>query len=163
MEVVNRIVLTEEEYQWARSIGLMRIAAARARQGKHRFGWKPTPQQERETIPMSAAAELFVAKSTGRRWLSSGMVPDDPNAGDVEGGLAVRWTPLEHGSLILHEDDADHLTGVLVTGNDRESLAIRGWINVAEGKQRRWWRTNVRHPAYFVRELCRQIEALDKR
>lgn len=99
---------------------------------------------------MSAMSEYFVALETGREWLSSGLVPDAPDDGDVAGGISVRWTVLEHGCLIVHEDEKDHLRCVLVVGPSYP-LRIVGWAYAHEAKKPEFWKTNVRFPAYFVR------------
>lgn len=142
--------MTLEEARRIYRIGAARILAGRARGGQHRFGWAPTWQQARHINGMAAVAEVTVAEWTGRRWLSDGMVPDDPLAGDVEGGLSIRWTPLERGSLIVHEDESLELIPVLVIGTT-PPLTIVGWCPMAEAQDRRYWRTQgVRFPAFFV-------------
>ena len=142
-------VLTVEEAREAYRAGLARSQAGRARSGQHRYGWNPDPAVQRKIDGESAVAELLVAKTLGRRWLSDGLTPDDPDAGDVEGGLQVRWTERRHGCLIVHDEDPDGLICVLVVGNAPEQR-ICGWILTLEAKTQVFWRENVRHPAYFV-------------
>lgn len=159
------VALTLDEARAAYRVGLERHAAARARGGTHLYGWNdPDPAKIRHADCVAAVAEALVAKTLGRPWLSAGLVPDDPRAGDVAGGVHVRHTELERGSLILHESDVDELVGVLVVGVDPRALRVAGWITNADGKDARFWRDDVRHPAYFVpqRELA-PIDELSSR
>lgn len=86
-------------------------------------------------------------------------MPDAPDAGDIEGGISVRWTDLGHGSLIVHEDEVDELIAVLVVGIPPDHR-IAGWLTVAEAKLAGRWRTDVRHPAFFVPQ--RQLRAIEE-
>lgn len=133
----------------AYEVGLERSAAGRRRAGVHRYAWQPTTAEQRHVDGMSAVAEWFVAHTLGRRWLSSGIVPDPVLAGDVEGGISVRWTRRASGCLIIHEDEPNQLRAVLVVGVTWP-LRIAGWFEVGRAKRREWWRDDVRHPAYFV-------------
>lgn len=149
---------------WAYEVGRHRSEASRRQGRRHRHGWTPTPEGQRHTDGMSAQAEWYVAHYLGRRWLSAeSQGPDDPDAGDVEGGIEVRWTELAHGSLIVHDSDKDHLVGALVV-NPQWPLRIAGWFPIHLAKRRCWWRTNVREPAYFVpQELLHGIDGLAAR
>lgn len=142
--------MTLEEARAAYRAGSRRQDASRARNGRHRWNWHPDPKTERLHDGMSAVAEALVAELLGRRWLSSGLVPDDRNAGDIEGGYSVRWTPRPRGSLIVHEDEPLALIPVLVTG-PTWPLEVVGWCPMEEAQDPRYWRTRgVRHPAFFV-------------
>ena len=98
---------------------------------------------------MSAAAEWLVAYILDREWLSDGEVPDGASGEDVDGGISVRWTERRGGSLIIHPDDPAPYS-VLVVGDTLDALLVPGYIPTELGKARRWWRDDVRHPAYFV-------------
>jgi hypothetical protein len=142
--------VTDEQAREAYRIGLRRSRAARARGGEHRYGLTLTDEECDILHGHSAVAEQFVALTTGRRWLSTGDVPDDPDAGDVEGGIGVRWTERDDYSLIVHPEDKDHLLMALVTG-PWPAMTIRGWRYCDECKEQRWWRVQgVRWPAFFV-------------
>jgi hypothetical protein len=131
----------------AYKVGLRRSEAARVRGGTHRYGWKPSTNSQRYVDGMSAAAEWMIAEATGREWLSNGLVPD-PSSEDVSGGISVRWTERDNGSLIIHpHDDAPY--SALVTG-DNWNLRVRGYIHTEVGKNKNFWRDDVRSPAYFV-------------
>ena len=129
-------------------IGQRRNKSAGERGAKHLYGYEPDSKEESNTHAESAVSEAMVAEATGRRWLSVG---DERDAGgeDVEGGIGVRWSPLIHGSLIIHPEDLDHLKMALVTGNAPNGI-IRGWYWVGQGKKPEWWRSDVRWPAFFV-------------
>lgn len=137
------------EAEQAYQIGLRRSAAAKARGSVHRFGWSPDPEAQRHVDGMSAVAEWVVAQHLGLEWTSQGLTPDAPEAGDIEGGISVRWTPRATGSLIVHEDEPDLLRCVLVVNEDWP-LRIAGWLPASRAKDPEWWRTDVRHPAFFV-------------
>src|SRR5215471_11869791 len=106
--------MTLDQAREAYRYGVARSAAARRRNGVHRFGWHPSPREQRHIDGMSAVAEYFVALETGRTWTSSGTTPDVTDAGDVDGAISVRWTSRHNGCLIVHEDEAPHLRAVLV-------------------------------------------------
>lgn len=151
-------MLPRDSARAAYQIGLLRSMAGRGRAGTHRFRWAPTPEEQRHVDGMSAVAEALVACVLGRRWLSTGTAPDAKDAGDIEGGISVRWTELPYGSLIVHEDEPHTLVPVLVTGKLWPNLTVVGWCPMAEAQQQKYWRKNVRHPAFFVpyRDVARR-------
>ena len=108
----------------------------------------------------------MVAKATGRKWISSGTVPDGPLDGDVSGGLQVRWTERRDGRLIVRPSDPDSLVCVLVVG-PVDSMEVVGWLPCAECKRSYWLGAPGHRPAaYFVpQQVLRPIEelALDAR
>lgn len=141
-------------------IGVRRSHTAHRTGRTHRFGWTPARDTERHVDGMGAVAEWHVAQALGRPWLSDGDDPDPPTAGDVAGGVSVRWTPRPAGCLIVHEDEPASLVAVLVV-NPTWPLRIAGWLPIPLAQQARWWRTNVRHPAFFVPQaVLRPLEAL---
>ncbi len=127
--------------------GVARSMACRKRDAQHRWDWHPVPEAQQIIDGESAAAEFLVAQYYSLAWLSS--EDTGPTKCDLEGGVDVHWTDRENGSLIVHAQDADDVVAVLVTGNMPEGI-IRGWLPIAEAKQPRWWRAQVRYPAYFV-------------
>ena len=144
-------VLTLDQVRTAYRIGLERHAAASRRSGTHLFGYTPEAHEGRNNDGMSAVAECLVAVAIGRAWTSSGLVPDRPDAGDVDGGISVRWTPLEDGCLIVRPGEPPDLIAVLVCGPTYSSMRIAGWITLREafgvGNLKS---PNGRPPAYFV-------------
>ena len=91
-----------------------------------------------------ACGELAVAKALGRYWDGS---VDTFKKPDVC-GFQVR-TALSHKNLIIRPIDSGDDNFVLVTGNS-PFYEIHGWIKGSEGKQDKFWRTDVRAPAWFV-------------
>jgi len=92
-----------------------------------------------------ACAEIAVAKLTGTYWWAYQSGRDKaPDSGSYH----VRHTCRDDGCLILHHDDPDAMF-VLVTGRAPD-FEVRGAIRSVDGRDPRYWRTNVPHPAYFV-------------
>ena len=142
--------MTREQARWAYRAGVARSREARGNGQRHRFGYRPTMREEDHIGGMSAVAEYAVALATRRPWIAVMMDgPDDPIQNDIWGGISVRWTPRADGSLIVHEDEPDHLKCVLVVG-ESFPVTVIGWMPITECKRRQFWRTNVRHPAFFV-------------
>lgn len=134
----------------AYAIGLDRCLDAVRRQANNRYNYEYTTLSARQhTDGMSAVSECWVAELLGRAWLSQGRGRDKAEDGDVEGGVQVRWTPRVEGSLIVHPADLDWQPFVLVVGA-QWPFRVAGWTFGAEAKAKRWWREDVRNPAYFV-------------
>lgn len=142
-------ILTPPQQHDAYQRGIARSHAARHRKQTHRFGWQPTPHQQRHTDGMSALAECLVATIHSLEWTSRHATAPDKDGTDVGGFVSVRWTPLPHGRLIIHEDEPADLVGALVVG-ERPDVMFVGCINHIDGMKPQWWREDVRHPAYFV-------------
>lgn len=140
-------VLTIEQARAAYRFGLDRAAAARAAGRRHRYGYNPDPVEEARTHAESAVAEHFIAAAIDEPLRSNALEPDD--GVDVGDDVCVRWTPLEHGCLVIHETDADRLRGALVVGRSPLQRFV-GMHPVAESKRAEYWRTDVRFPAFFV-------------
>lgn len=93
-----------------------------------------------------ACAEKLVARETKSYWIGA---LNHKDSGADAGPWGVRHTPLESGSLLLHPADADDRTFILVVGLAPYQRIV-GHIKGAEGKLEEFWRTDVRHPAFFV-------------
>jgi hypothetical protein len=143
----------------AYAIGVRRCGAANRRGAKHRYDYDPLPAKEQHWHGMSAVSEWTVAELTGRRWISMGDRPDRPGEGDVEGGLQVRWTDRPDGSLIVHRDEPEPFF-VLVVG-PAAPLRVVGWVTREVGQQERWWRADVRKPAFFVPQGAGVLNEMD--
>lgn len=142
--------MTREQARWAYRMGVQRIADTKADGRRYSHQWTPTDAEAKHVSGMAAVAEYFVALTTRRPWMAELTTgPDDPNVNDVAGGISVRWTPRENGSLIVHQTEPDHLVCVLVVG-PTYPVRIVGWIPISECKQQLFWKTNVRNPAFFV-------------
>ena len=120
----------------------------------HRFlGTKPKYGQSamdtwRDDI-VGALGEVAVAKHLG-------LYPDFENRpgylGDV-GRFEVRSTQWSRGSLIVYENDPDDRLYILVCGMPAGAepfLVIPGALPAAEAKQPRYWRTDIRWPAFVI-------------
>jgi len=64
-------------------------------------------------------------------------------------GWEVRHTSREDGSLIIQKNDADHLPFALVIGANGK-YRCAGWLYGREAKQDKFWRGELKRPAYFV-------------
>lgn len=95
-----------------------------------------------------AAAELAVAKVTGRFWNALARHPTTL-PGDV-GLLQVRWSALAKARLIVHDADPDEAVFVLVTGLP-PTLEVVGSIRGADAKDPCYWTDpGTGRPAFFV-------------
>lgn len=135
--------LSWAELRSAAVIGVERHVRAMARQRVARYD---QPANVWHDDIVGALGELVVAKATGRYpSLFDGALD---YGGDV-GRYEVRTTEHDHGCLIVHPHDADRSPFVLVRGTPPVFRVI-GWMLGGEAKRDEWWRTDVRHPAYFV-------------
>jgi len=87
-------------------------------------------------------AELAVAKLLAAYPTGLGL------SGDV-GRVEVRSTEYPDGALILHPADPDDRPFVLVTGQ-LPTYDVVGWVMAGDAKRKAYWRTDRRHPAWFV-------------
>lgn len=112
--------------------------ARRDRHGYDGDGW---------TIHLhGAASELCVAWLLNQPW---GDTPELDYDGDVGPGVQVRWTPLQHGGLLVHPSDPDDHAFVLVRGR-LHAFDVVGWAYGREAKQPQFWRTDIREPAFIM-------------
>lgn len=89
--------------------------------------------------------ECAVAKHFNRFWDGS---IGNLKAKDV-GTIQVRASELGNPSMILHpaDNDEDYFVCASVKKN---VVTLIGWLYARDGKQDRYWRTDVRNPAYFI-------------
>jgi len=107
------------------------------------------PEQRLIRHQQGARAEKAVALGMNLPWTP--VVSDYREIGGNDvGTLGVRSTDRRHGCLILHPKDEDDRVFVLVLVETTPDFIIYGWVRGDEGKDQRYWRTDVRHPAYFV-------------
>lgn len=98
----------------------------------------------------SVAAELAVAKATGRYWCGG---VNTFKSNDVV-GLQVRWSKPDTSCLLIRSSDADLDTFVLVTGH-MPTFELRGYMRGAEAKNGVWFRApNGRPGCYFVPQFA---------
>lgn len=93
---------------------------------------------------VGALGEIAVAKLLNRYWAGN---VGNLKARDVD-GLQVRSSSL-HRNLILHHEDADDDPFVFVA-IDRNTAMVCGWLLGKEGKDEKYWRTDIDRPAFFV-------------
>lgn len=120
--------LSESECRRCALIAAERTLGAIANGAMHRAGANPNPWLNEWG---SVCAECLVARYHNVYWPANGNVGSDKRDGDVA-GWQVRWTPREHGALLLREDDDPADAYILVTGRI-PLLTIRGWITGADG------------------------------
>jgi hypothetical protein len=142
-EAVVFVRLTDDELRTATSAAVGRIIAARQKGRRDRYG---RPGDRWLADIGGCAAELAVARATGRYWVAT----EDPSPeGDV-GDLQVRWTGRPDGRLIVHPKDPDDVRFVLVRGAPEEQLEIAGWIYGRDAKHDNYWFPGDGRPAFFV-------------
>lgn len=140
-----KITLQRHELFLGAQAGITRRLEAAKHGRGDRYG---APPSDLWGIDIEAClAELAVAKAYDLYWERLAYDPATLR-GDVA-TLQVRSTWREDGCLILHEEDRDDATFILVTGC-APTYTVRGWIQGRAGKQRQWWREGDGRPAYFV-------------
>ena len=139
-------MLTTSDLYFAAQAGIMRRISAIKKQRIEPFG---TPSTDLWGIDIEACiAEYLVAKTLNMAWIPYRENPLEIQA-DVGTNIQIRSTKLQHGSLILHEEDKnDHFFFLVIgTGLDK---CIAGWITGEDGKLRKYWQTKTGRPCYFV-------------
>jgi len=98
-----------------------------------------------------AGAEIAACNALKIPWTHAVKIVADPSKleGDIAPGVEVRHTVTHSNSLILHPEDKDDYSYLLVTGK-MPNYVVRGWLKARDGKKDKYWRTDVREPAYFI-------------
>ena len=145
--VVVRVGVTWGDIRQAILLGTERNIHALMNGLKPRYG-QSLMDTWRDHI-VGALGEIVVAKYLG-------LYPDFKATpgyrGDV-GRFEVRATQWPRGQLIVYRGDPDNRLYILVCGmpTGREpSLVIAGAIPAAEAKHPRYWRTDLRSPAFVI-------------
>ena len=103
-----------------------------------------------------AEAELAVSKALTLPWDGKWLpIPEWDrwkHHGNDVGKIEIRSTELPNGRLILHPSDKDHSPYLLVLAHEKPIYRLVGWIYGVEGKQDKYWRSNVPRPCYMVRQ-----------
>jgi hypothetical protein len=106
--------------------------------------------------PLGAFAELALSRVTGLPWWTAIYTLPElerkvrrPHDGRDVGHLEVRATINRTGSLLLKPHDPDHVPFVLAIVLGR-IVSFAGWCYARDGKQKKFWRTDVPKPAFFV-------------
>lgn len=142
-----KVILTPEEMKLSAEIGRARNDASIGAGYKDTYGLSASTALQKHIE--GARGECAAAKALGIKWQADVHSEGGGlNKSDV-GKYEVRSTPRLGGSLILHDEDKDDRIYILVTGKDNVYF-VRGWIQCKDGKNKNYWRTDVRYPAYFV-------------
>jgi hypothetical protein len=142
------IELTWGELHLAGTVGLMRLVSNLKNGRKDRYGLEHADLGA-DLEWRGAIGELAVAKYWNRFWYGSIGNYGVRDVGDAE----VRTVTRPDHRLILHEGDRDNApyVSVLVMRERLPHIALRGWINGIDGKQREFWSDpNTNRPAFFV-------------
>lgn len=138
-----RVALSDTELLLGALLGVMKRHRSLAAGHRARYGhtglnaWEDQITGAMGEIVLAKALDCFPKLANG---------PD--YRGDV-GRFEVRTTSRPDGSLIVYSNDHDERLYVLVCGSG-PTYEIAGAMPGREAKQARYWRTDVRHPAYFV-------------
>jgi hypothetical protein len=135
------ITLSASEMLLAAQAGVMRTVENLVR-GNH--GAHGSAADDWSMSIEGALAEWAAAKALGINWPGKGKM-----RGPDAGNLQIRSTRNPKGCLMLHPSDEDGAVFVLMIGQANEWIPA-GWIRAEDGKQKQWWRTDIRSPAYLV-------------
>lgn len=129
-----------------------RRTSARSKKRQQAYFIEGTKWDSLDTEVQSMMAEYAVAHYFGQvDWEPIMHRPDRVDGDVVVGGIPieVKSTDRPLGSLPLKEDETRNRPYVLtiVSGN---VVRIVGWQMAQNCKQKKWWRADVRYPAYFV-------------
>ena len=136
---------TEAELHLAASVGVLRtIFAVRNNLKRGKNNHEDAGSADNVT---GAIGEMMVAKHLDYFW--SGTIGTVKAVADVGPCFQVRATDHPHGKLIAYPEDNDRqpyiLARVLLP-----DVHLVGWLWGAEAKQKQFWRTDVRSPAFFA-------------
>ena len=144
------IKLSEQDLEFAAQIAQQRNASQRA-------AGRPDGLVKGSSIGrdvQGAQAELAVSKILNLpwdgTWLPIAVWDKWKHEGTDVSGLEIRSTTLATGRLILHHSDKDHAPYVLVISSPASEFQLMGWCYGIDGKQAKYWRTNVPRPCYMV-------------
>jgi hypothetical protein len=140
--MTRHVTLTPLEQAQAQLVAEARATASKDKPNRHGLKVKSWDQELN-----AAAAELAVAKLTGRYWCGGVNTFKDE---DVYGGLQVRHSTYDNGNLIVRDpDNSDHYF-VLVTGHI-PNFSVHGYLPGWKAKEYVYWGTkNDRDCAWWV-------------
>jgi hypothetical protein len=130
------VTLTYAEMMIAAQIGIMRLVQDLKLNCKPEHGADPVLGVW-QTAVISCLGEMGVAKHLDRFW--AGAIGNF-FAADVGLAHQVRATDHEHGRLLLHDKDKDHMPYVLARVR-LNVVTLVGWLYAREGKRQDWWGT----------------------
>lgn len=138
------VTLTESEIMLAGTVMVQRHAQNVTKEREEKYGAEDNLIEPNMT---GALGEIALAKHLNIYW--SGAL-GKMRAKDV-GVYQVRASLRRNPSLVLHDEDKDEDVFICASV-DRNRVTLLGWLRARDGKQKRFWRTDVRGPAYFVTE-----------
>jgi hypothetical protein len=151
---VSRVVLTSDELNEARKVGLLRQSEALKAGLKDKHGMSPA-DGERLHI-QGAAGELVVSKFFGLPW--AGSINTFKSVADLDEAIEIRTRTQHWHDLIVRADDDPDRVYILVTGAGPE-FQVHGWIRGKDAQRPEWWKNHGgREWAWFV-----PSSSLDKR
>lgn len=132
---VTRVLVswcTTLDYDEARRVGDARLAKAREKGRTQPYG-DPGDDKRVDIDRWSCLAEQSVAQWLNLPWRNEILDDLSVKPPDVGDDIEVRWTAHPHGHLIVHEEDHDDRSFVLVRG--RKPMWIEGWILGSDAKK----------------------------
>jgi hypothetical protein len=129
-----------------------RRSSARDKKRVQAYFIEGTQWDSLDTEIQSMLAEHVVAHYFGQTNWEPTLHKPDKNEGDLivdTVPIEVKSTSRARGSLPIKADETRNRPYVLVIV-EGHSARIAGWIMAQNGKQCRFWRDDVRYPAYFV-------------
>lgn len=145
---------TEEGVALASDKARERRESARSKGRKQAYFIEGTEWDSLGTEVQSMMSEYAVAHYFGQTEWGPIMHRPDRNEGDVVVNgvpIEVKSTSRTRGCLPLKDDERRSRPYVLTIVNvAAKRVTIAGWIMAQDGKNKDWWRSDVRYPAYFV-------------
>lgn len=142
------VSLTVPEFHAAVQVGLLRFTTSSLRTMNHATTYQRTWRERLDEEIIGACGERVFCKAFGQHWDSS--VDTYHNIPDAPGGVEIRSTWRQDGSLIVRDNDADDRWYYLVTG-DPPAMVVQGGIRGRDAKQEQWLRDPHGHrKSWFV-------------
>lgn len=138
------IRLTASEMMLAAQAGIMRTVENVINGAKSAHG------ADADGIDWTISIEGCIAEWVASRIIDSHWYGKGQMRGEDVGGYQVRSTAYENGCLILHEEDKDDAPYILLIGKAQVWKGAMGWMYGRDGKDKKYWRSDVRKPAFFV-------------
>lgn len=158
-------VFEQEDLERAASRANERRTSARNKKRTQAYFIEGTKWDSLDTEVQSMMAEYAVARYFGLNEWEPIMHRPDRNDGDVVVGktpIEVKSTDRPKGCLPLKEDETRNRPYVLAIVNEN-IVRLAGWEMAQNCKQKKWWRADVRYPAYFVPQNALRPLSLLKR
>jgi hypothetical protein len=165
-----RVELTDDDITHAHHIGTLRLqCSGNVNRNPHRSQTGRTTTDRLRHDQQGAVGELALCRHLRRDWHASvnrfHNRPDVPIPGQPWEGFDVTTTTLDHGCLILRDNDALHRRFVLITTHptNPQVVWLRGWITGHDGTLPEYLKApNGDRQSWFVpQQALRPIDELD--